>query len=822
MPKQDFVDPKVVRQSGRIEFQPIAINVGGASMDTYRKEVGDARLREMLRDMVLIREFETMLDTVKRQGAYAGEPYQHRGPAHLGIGQEAAAVGQAAALKVGDFIFGSHRSHAEVLAKGLAAIEQSDKSWLESVMRDALDGSILQVVETLPAPDIQTRAVQFLTYGLLAEIFGRGTGFNRGLGGSMHACFPPFGIYPNNAIVGGSAPIAAGAALFRRANGQGGIVVANIGDGAATCGPVWEAINFSSMHQYEHLWDEPRSSGLPVLFFFVNNFYAMGGQTATETTGFNHIARIGAVFGTRNLHAEVVDGNDPLAVMTCVSRKRAAIESEGGPVLVDCQCYRQSGHSTSDASSYRTSLEIEAWKNVDPIEEFGNRLLRAGVVTDDWGSTLKAWAIARVTEAFNLAIDDDVSPRLDPRLDATAISRYMFSGAPAADREPAGPADLRMSPADLPRSAQIAGRDRRGVAADGSRLPSTKVVTLRIALFEAILDAVQRDRHLVIYGEENRDWGGAFGAYQGLTELLPPRRLFNAPISEAAIVGSAVGYAMAGGRALVELMYADFMGRAGDELFNQLAKWTAMSGRVLRIPVVVRVSVGSKYGAQHSQDWTALAAHIPGLQVVYPATPYDAKGLLTSALAGDDPVVFFESQKLYDVGEIFQPEGVPRERYEIPFGSPAVKRSGGDITIVAVGPALYPAHDACARLSTEHGIEAELIDARSLVPLDLGPIIESVQKTSRLLLVSDACQRGSFLNTIAAEVQLQAFQYLDGPVTVVGAPNWITPAAELEEAFFPTADAILAAVSEFLIPISGVGATEESHARRLRGWQSGV
>jgi 2-oxoisovalerate dehydrogenase E1 component len=821
VPKRDFVDPAVVRRPGTIEFEAIPVNMAGPSVETARESIGDDRLRGMLRDMVLIREFETMLDTIKRLGVYGGRTYQHRGPAHLGIGQEAAAVGQAAALQPTDFIFGNHRSHSEVLAKGLAAIERSDETWLARVMAEALDGSILRVVEALPAVDVRTRAVQFLTYGLLAEIFGRATGFNRGLGGSMHACFPPFGIYPNNAIVGGSAPVAAGAALFRHVNRQPGIVVANIGDGSAASGVVWESVNFASMHQYQRLWEEPRSTGLPILFFFVNNFYAMGGQTATETMGFDHVAQIGAAFGTRNLMAEVIDGNDPLAVMDCVQRKRAAIESVGGPALVDCQTYRQSGHSTSDAGSYRTALEIEAWKAADPIVEYGAQLQGAGVVSADWLSTVQDWATQRVTEAFKLATSETISPRLDPRLDPHAISQYMFSDAAAA-RERSGPGDLSVSRDDLPRMAQLAERDRRGVSEGGTRLPSTKVVTLRVALFEAIVDAVERDRHLIIYGEENRDWGGAFGVYQGLTELLPPRRLFNAPISEATIVGSAVGYAMAGGRALVELMYADFIGRAGDELFNQLAKWTAMSGGVLHIPVVVRISVGSKYGAQHSQDWTALVAHIPGLKVVYPATPYDAKGLLAAALAGDDPVVFFESQKLYDVGELFRTDGVPRETYEVPIGLPEVKRLGRDVSILAVGPALYPAFDASARLASEHGIEAELIDARSLVPLDLGPIIESVRKTSRLLLVSDSCVRGSFLNSIAAEIQLQAFDYLDGPVTVLGAPNWITPAAELEEAFFPTADTILGAIHEYLIPLPGLGQAAETRSGRLAAWQTGV
>ena len=220
------------------------------------------------------------------------------------------------------------------------------------------------------------------------------------------------------------------------------------------------------------------------------------------------------------------------------------------------------------------------------------------------------------------------------------------------------------------------------------------------------------------YGEDNRDWGGAFAVYRGLTESLPYHRFFNAPISEAAIVGSAVGYAMSGGRALVELMYCDFIGRAGDEVFNQLSKWQSMSAGVLKMPVVLRVSIGSKYGAQHSQDWTSMIAHIPGLKCVFPTTPYDAKGLMNTALAGTDPVVFFESQRIYDVGEQFRKEGVPEGYYEIPFGEPDIKRQGSDVTILTIGATLYRAIEAADILQEKYGISAEVIDARSIVPFN--------------------------------------------------------------------------------------------------------
>jgi 2-oxoisovalerate dehydrogenase E1 component len=328
-------------------------------------------------------------------------------------------------------------------------------------------------------------------------------------------------------------------------------------------------------------------------------------------------------------------------------------------------------------------------------------------------------------------------------------------------------------------------------------------------LFEAIIDRFYADPTLVAYGEENRDWGGAFAVYRGLTEALPYHRLFNSPISEAAIVGTAVGYALEGGRALVELMYCDFLGRSGDEVFNQLAKWQSMSGGLLKMPVVLRVSVGSKYGAQHSQDWTSMCAHIPGLKVVFPATPYDAKGLMYSALLGTDPVVFFESQRLYDMPELFHEGGVPAAAYEIPFGEPDIKQIGNDVTILSIGATLYRAIDAARELQEKYGVSCEIIDARSIVPFNYEKVIESVKKTRKILLTSDACERGSALQTFAAKITQFAFDDLDAPPVVVGSRNWITPADEVEDAFFPQPSDIIDAVHEFLLPLKGYTSVRE-------------
>jgi 2-oxoisovalerate dehydrogenase E1 component len=308
-----------------------------------------------------------------------------------------------------------------------------------------------------------------------------------------------------------------------------------------------------------------------------------------------------------------------------------------------------------------------------------------------------------------------------------------------------------------------------------------------------------------------------------LTEALPYHRLFNSPISEGAIVGTAIGYGMAGGRVIAEIMYCDFLGRSGDEVFNQLPKWQAMSGNLIKMPVVVRVSVGSKYGAQHSQDWSSLVAHIPGLKVCFPNTPYDAKGLMNTALQGTDPVIFFESQKLYGQGEIFHNEGVPAGYYEIPFGEPDVKLIGEDITILTIGSTLYTAIDTAKILKEKYGMKAEVIDARSLVPFNYEPVIESLKKTGRIILTSDASSRGSFLNDMAQTISELAFDYLDAPPVIVGARNWIIPAYEFEKYFFPQPEWILDAIHERIVPLAGhTVKTNFTYNEKIRRNKKGV
>lgn len=822
MTKKLVVDPAAMLAPGEITFQPIPLN-------TYQKTVRDVvdeftkeDFMHIFRDMWIVREFETMLNSIKTTNQYQGIEYFHPGPAHLGIGQEAGYVGQAYELTIQDFIFGSHRSHGEILAKGMSSIEKLPDEQLTTIMSNFFGGETYNVVLAhTQYSNVKDIAREFLLYGMVAETWGRQTGFNRGLGGSMHAFFTPFGIYPNNAIVGGSAPISTGSALFKRVMNKDGIVVCNIGDGAIGCGPVYEAMNFATMDQLTKLWDEEHSGGLPIIYNIWNNSYGMGGQTVGETMGYQEVARLGAGFNPQEMYAERIDGMNPLAVIDAYRRKMQLLKERQAPVLLDVVTYRTSGHSPSDSGSYRTKEEIEMWEKRDAIRSFGTQLVEAGVATENELQDVENQVREEMKWAVTLGRDEKTSPRIDLAANPDAIADMMFTDMQIPSMDPNAEPEVLQPYEENERVKKIA-RKVRSAFENGKPVSKNRTYQIRDAVFEAVMHKFYQDATFIAYGEDNRDWGGAFGCYTGITEAVPYHRFFNAPISEAAIVGTSVGYAMTGGRVCSELMYSDFMGRAGDEIFNQMAKWQAMSGDVLKMPFTLRMSVGSKYGAQHSQDWSALCTHIPGLKIVFPATPYDTLGLLNTALNGTDPVIFLESQRIYDMGEMFQPS-VPTDYYEIPFGEPDVKRVGTDITILSVGATLYRAVEAADRLQNEFGISTELIDARSLVPFNYEKVIESVKKTGKILVTGDACERGSHLKDFAQNITELAFDYLDAPPVVVGAKNWITPAHELEEYFFPQASTMLDAINERIMPLPGYTPTSnQTEQHQIENYKKGV
>ncbi len=465
------IEPGDVLSRGALHMSDIPVNAYEKTLQEERSRYTTEEFVDIWRDMCAIREFETILNELKLKGTYRGVAYDHAGPAHLSLGQEAAAVGMAFSLTPDDHIFGSHRSHGEILAKAFSATRGLSDEQLEKIMRSYREGAVLARVEGRYDGSVVGLAVRFFVYGAYAEIFARDTGLNRGLGGSMHAFFPPFGIYPNNAIVGGSASVAPGAALFKRVNRKPGIVVANIGDAAFGCGPTWEAMTFAAMDQYRKLWDPGLGGGLPVIFNSMDNFYGMGGQTSGETMGCGLIARVGAGVNPEQMHAERVNGYDPLAVIDAFRRKRTVIEEGRGPVLLDTVAYRFSGHSPSDASSYRTPEEVELWRALDPVTSYRQRLIDAAVAKAEALDEARQEAAEMVFEMFCLAVDLELSPRVP--ISSELVGSVMFSGGHVERFDDRSPEVLEVGEAN-PRVAQIRGKVRTATE-DGKPVPKLRL-----------------------------------------------------------------------------------------------------------------------------------------------------------------------------------------------------------------------------------------------------------------------------------------------------------------------------------------------------------
>jgi pyruvate/2-oxoglutarate/acetoin dehydrogenase E1 component len=320
-------------------------------------------------------------------------------------------------------------------------------------------------------------------------------------------------------------------------------------------------------------------------------------------------------------------------------------------------------------------------------------------------------------------------------------------------------------------------------------------ITFVDALRITIKEEMERDPSLLLIGEDIGRYGGIFGVTKGMLDEFGPQRVRSTPISESAIIGSALGAAMTGIRTVAELMYIDFSGVAMDQIINQVAKMTYMSGGAAKVPMVIRTQEGGGRGnaAQHSQCLEGLFLHIPGLKIVMPSNAYDAKGLLKTAIRDDNPVLFIEHKLLYAAKS-----AIPDEEYLIPLGQADVKRKGKDVTIVTISYMVTVALQAAARLAQE-GIETEVIDLRTLVPLDMETVLKSVRNTNRAVIVHEECRTGGFGAEIAAQIQEEAFDFLDAPVARVGAKDVPIPYTEpLERAVIPQEDDIVKAVRKVL------------------------
>lgn len=709
---------------------------------TLREEIAKGRItpqgaREMLETMFLVRAFEMLIVDAKNGKFKPSEDFSFVGATHLSVGQEAVAVGIMAAIRGDDYITSSHRGHGHAIAKGVYALRAMDTERLKQWMGDPNASG--------PREALLERALDLHLYKTAAELFGKEDGYCRGRGGGMHIADFHVGHLGANAIVGGSCAIAAGAAMAARKLGEEKICVGIIGDGATNNGIFHEACNFAAMGQFER--------GIPLVFVIENNQYGMTGQQVGEVTGVDHLARRGAAYNAAMMHAEVVDGMNVLAVFDAVSRAASLARGDQGPVLLEALCYRYFGHSLSDQrTTYRTTREEEAWKAVDPIQRFSKEIVEAGVMTDEQVAALEQTCTDRI---YRAALKAAAGPDPDP----AQIAEGLFSHTVC-----------EVVPERF-RHTKLVGELRR------ARRDSQGRILYRHAVAEALAEEMLRDSRVILYGEDVADYGGAFQATVGLLGAFGRDRVFNTAISEAAIVGTAVGAAMVGLRPVVEIMYIDFMPLAMDQVGNQAAKARYMFGGKALLPLVIRTTVGGGkgYAGQHSQSLEAMLTMFPGLKVVMPSTAYDVKGLLKSAIRDNDPVIFIEHQLLYtERGE------VPEEEYLIPLGKACVRRQGKDLTIVAYSRMVDVALQAAEELASE-GVEAEVIDPRTLIPFDYDAVVASVQKTGRLLLVTQAPETGCFPEHIAYQVQKRAFRSLKAPVRIVAAYDVPPPMSQVLE-----------------------------------------
>ncbi|MGZ8760326.1 MAG: alpha-ketoacid dehydrogenase subunit alpha/beta [Aeromicrobium sp.] len=752
----------------RPDFTPFEESCGTIAGFTYAGDVATemaagttsaAEALDLLDGMLAIRELEEMIVRL-RSGGYDPLPgYDYRGPTHVSIGQEGTGIGACSVLRADDNVTSSHRGHGDAIAKGFSAIRaMTDEQLLARV--PALDGA--SHAELLEA------ALEEHVFRVIAELFGKEEGYSRGRGGGMHIGDFSTGNLGANAIVGGSVPIATGAAMAIRYERADRVVCCFAGDGAYANGVVLESLNWAAQDQWKNHLAGPYAHGLPIIFFIQNNHYGMTHRTDEEVMGVRHLARRAAGFAEDNMHAEVVNGMDVLAVRDAVRRAASLCRAGEGPVLIEASTYRYYGHSLSDPrNEYRTREEEASWRAVDPIERLKAQLLTAGAADAEAIAAIQTRARERNARAAIRA-----SLATDP--DPADLLRFLYTET-TADQVPEAAATVTTY-ADAP----VAKRDAAGA------------ISYKDALREALVEEMARDARVIHYGEDVADYGGAFKLTKGLLETFGRERVFNTPISEACICGTAVGAAIVGLRPVVELMYMDFALMASDQIANQAGKWHYMSGAQVEVPLVIRASVGAGkgYGGQHSQSLESMFTHIPGTWVVYPSNAADAKGLLKSAIRTNNPVVFVESQGLYPAKGV-----VPDGEYLVEIGKARVARAGTDATIVAWGPAVPDALSAAEVLAAEHGLAAEVIDLRSLVPLDMETVLASVRKTGRCVVASQAVLVGSYVNEIVARVQLEAFDYLDGPVGRIGAAAGISPQAEgLEKAFLPNAGDIVRAV----------------------------
>jgi len=576
---------------------------------------------------------------------------------------------------------------------------------------------------------------------MMAELMGRDTGYCHGLGGSMHIADMNLNILGANGIVGAAMPLSTGTALAAKLRGTDQVVVAFFGDGGSNQGIFHESLNLASV------WN------LPVLFICENNQYALSTSYKRTTSA----AQISDRAIGYQVPGVTIDGNDPIEVYNVVEEAVARARAGEGPTLIECLTYRWGQHSLrANLNDPRPDKELKEWIARDPMKVIEKALLDNKVATRE-----------RLTEIGNdvkAELEDAVAFGKDSPEPNVAMMEAAVYSPHATYTEPGPNTDRELS------------------------FPE--------ALNEALAQEMASDDSVFVMGEDVGETGGIFTVTKGLIDKFGEERVRDTPISEATFVGCGVGAAIAGMRPVVEIQIFDFIALTMDMLVNQAAKFRYMLGGGPTVPLVVRGPQGGgiRMAAQHSQSLEAWFTHVPGLVVVAPSTPYDAKGLLVSAIRDDNPVIFLETKLSY----VGAGGPVPEELYAIPIGKADVKRQGADVTVLATMAMVPRALTAATQLARE-GIDVEVVDPRTLRPLDEETILESVRKTNRLVIVHEAWQKGGFGAEVSALVVEKAFDYLDAPIQRVGARDVPMPYNDgLEVEVIPSIERIANTIREVM------------------------
>ncbi|MEK6450797.1 MULTISPECIES: alpha-ketoacid dehydrogenase subunit alpha/beta [unclassified Myroides] len=560
---------------------------------------------------------------------------------------------------------------------------------------------------------------------LFSQWQGKANGFTKGRERSFHFGTQEYHIVGMISHLGPQLGVADGIALAHKLRKQKKITAVFTGEGGTSEGDFHEALNIASV------WD------LPVLFVIENNGYGLSTPT-NEQYRCKHLADRAQGYG---MESHIIDGNNILEVYTQISEIAASMRENPRPVLIEFLTFRRRGHEEASGTKYVPQELMDEWERKDPLENYRSYLLAEGVLTAEVDEVMR--------QAFKEEIDRDWK---------------------AVQEEAPIVANLQEELSDM--YAPFVYEEVK---------PSIEKENIRFidAISQALKESFERHPELVIMGQDIAEYGGAFKVTDGFVDLFGKERIRNTPICESAVVSAAMGYSINGGKAIMEMQFGDFVSTGFNPIVNYLAKihyrWNEKADVVVRMPC----GGGTQAGPFHSQTNEAWFTKTPGLKVVYPAFPVDAKGLMNTAINDPNPVIFFEHKQLYR--SVYQ--DVPKDYYTIPFGKAAMLREGGDVTIISFGAGV---HWALETLDKNPKIKADLIDLRTLQPLDAETIFNSVKKTNKVIILQEDSMFGGVASDISAMIMENCFEHLDAPVKRVASLETAIPFVKaLEDQYLP-------------------------------------